>query len=68
MTEVATAPQIRQSCKMAETFKQAGIRFVPMPVKNEEHFNELTLQMQTILTEMEGEGNEMESRQNSTKG
>ena len=39
-----TAVQIRQSMKLAQEFKLAGIRFVPVPVEDEQDYL-LTVQL-----------------------
>jgi acetylornithine/succinyldiaminopimelate/putrescine aminotransferase len=49
----ATAPQIRESLVMANSLKQAGIRFVPIPVLNEEEFQAMIELLQKKLSELE---------------
>lgn len=46
----ATPAQIRQSLKMAESLKKAGIRFVPMPVLDESEFQ---MRLRTFYSRLE---------------
>ena len=49
----ATPVQIRQSLEVVETLKKAGIRFVPIPVLNEEDFQTLISDLQYRLVKIE---------------
>lgn len=47
--ERATAPQMRKCLMMAEAFKRAGVRFVPMPVATEEEYQARCEEMERLL-------------------
>lgn len=55
----ATPVQMRKSLEIVNAFKRAGIRFVPMPVCNEDEFNarmaEMTGKLDEIERQTEGE-------------
>jgi hypothetical protein len=51
----ATAPEIRKSLEIVESLKQAGIRFVPIPVLDEEDFKKLISELLTKLDKIEKE-------------
>ena len=44
--------EMRKNLIIVDKFKSFGIDFVPMPVKSEDHKNELIHQSNEILTEM----------------
>ena len=44
--------EMRKNLAAVETYRQAGMDFVVMPVKNQDHKNELIVQSTEILSEM----------------
>lgn len=53
LIERATIPDIRKSCEIAELFKKAHIRFMPMPVFNNDDFKALEAEMRQRLDKIE---------------
>ncbi len=49
----ATPVQMRKSLEVVETFKKAGLWFVPMPVTDENEFNTRVAEMTRKLEEIE---------------
>ena len=49
----ATPVQMRKSLEVVETFKKAGLWFVPMPVADETDFNNRIAEMLEALADME---------------
>jgi hypothetical protein len=52
MSEIkrASASQMRQALEMSDTFRRAGVWFVPMPVLNEKEFNEELVKMMSKIS------------------
>lgn len=44
--------EMRKNLQVVEQFKNAGIDFVPVPVRDEDHKNELIAQVAEILQEL----------------
>jgi hypothetical protein len=53
MIDKATPVQMRQSLNLVEKLKQAGIRFVPIPVANEEEYQAMLAELVSKLNQLE---------------
>jgi hypothetical protein len=57
----ATPVQMRKSLEVVETFKKAGLWFVPMPVFDEDDFRNRVSEMEAKLKEVERRANLVEA-------
>ena len=60
----ATPVQMRKSLELVELFMQTGLRFVPMPIFDENDFNHCIAEMSKKLNEIERRANVAETSSN----
>jgi len=55
----ASAPDMRRTMEGVDALVKAGINFVPIPILNTEHHEQLVKDLRAALTIIEGQCNEL---------